>query len=128
MLRAKGEGTVEIRLGRKGATPAITVNVSSSDMSDYTVDVDPSRINGQKSFYIVVSSGTDVYLDAWQFTEVGAAGIHEIEGNNATKTALYDLSGRRISDAHQHSGVIIEQYTDEKGVKHSRKVFSRSEE
>ena len=121
MLRAKGEGTVEIRIGRKGAKSAATFNISSTDMADYTVEVDPTRFDGEKNIYIAVTSGTEVYLDAWQATEASENAIHEVESSKAIKTQNYDLSGRRIPDTHQHHGIVIEQYTDEKGVKHSRK-------
>ena len=121
MMRAKGEGVVEIRLGRMGAKPVATFNVSSSEMSDYTVDVDASKVTGQKNIYIVVSSGTNVYLDAWQATEAQPDAIHTINSDEAHQSQSYDLSGRRLPASHQHQGIVIEQYTDENGVKHSRK-------
>lgn len=121
MVRAKGEGTVEIRIGRIGGKAAATINVSSSDMNDYIVDIDPTKFDGQKNIYISVPNGNNVYLDAWQATEAQPEGIQGINSNQTLKTQRYDLSGRRLSDSHQHHGVVIEQYTDEKGVKHSRK-------
>jgi arabinoxylan arabinofuranohydrolase len=121
MVRAKGEGTVEVRLGRKGASPVATLDISSSEMSDFTVDVDANKLHGQKNVYIAVTSGSDVYLDAWQATEALPDAIDAISGSKIVKSESYDLSGRRLPDAHQHRGIVIEQYTDEKGVKHSRK-------
>lgn len=121
MVRAKGEGTVEVRLGRKGASPIATFDISSSEMSDFTVDVDANKLHGQKNVYIAVTSGSDVYLDAWQATEALPDAIDAISGSKIVKSESYDLSGRRLPDAHQHRGIVIEQYTDEKGVKHSRK-------
>ena len=91
-------------------------------MVDYTVDVDTTRFCGQRSFYIVASSGT-VYLDAWQATDSQVSRIQTINSGKPVKTQSYDLSGRKLSDSHQHRGIVIEQYTDEKGVKHSRKRF-----
>ena len=121
MLRAKGEGTVEFRLGRKGVRASATFNISSTDMSDYTIDVDPSVFKGVKTIYIVVSSGDDVYLDAWQATELQTNAIKGIENGKAADSKSFDLSGRRVSNANQHNGIVIEQYSDENGVKHSRK-------
>jgi len=121
MVRAKGEGTVEVRLGRKGASPVATLDISSSEMNDFTVDVDANKLHGQKNVYIAVTSGSDVYLDAWQATEALPDAIDAISGSKIVKSERYDLSGRRLPDAHQHRGIVIEQYTDEKGVKHSRK-------
>ena len=121
MVRAKGEGTIEVRIGRKGASPIATLDISSSEMSDFTVDVDANKLHGQKNVYIAVTSGSDVYLDAWQATEALPDAIDAISGSKIVKSESYDLSGRRLPDAHQHRGIVIEQYTDEKGVKHSRK-------
>ena len=124
MVRAKGEGTVEIRLGRKGAKASATFNISSTDMEDYTVDVDAAKFNGLKSVFIVVASGDNVYLDAWQAIAQPAA-IQEIENSWPIETQSYDLSGRRVRgnllDANKYRGIIIEQYTDENGVRHTRK-------
>ncbi len=121
MVRAKGEGTVEIRIGRIGGKAAATIDVSSSDMNDYVVDIDPTKFDGQKNIYIAVPNGTNVYLDAWQATEAQSEDIHDISSSQSLKTQRYDLSGRRLSDNQQHHGVVIEQFTDENGVKHSRK-------
>ncbi len=127
MLRAKGEGTVEVRIGRRGAKPSATFNVSSNEMTDYTVEVDASKFNGQKNIYSVDSSGTDVYLDAWQATETQPDAVQDIDSGKVINTRRYDLSGRRIPDSQEHRGLVIEQYTDENGVKHSRKTFSKEQ-
>ena len=120
MLRAKGEGTVEIRLGRKGAKASATFNVSSDEMSDYVVDVDPTKFNGQKSIFIVVTSGNEVFVDAWQATEAQTVGINNTTTDKPVIRQSYDLSGRQVSGAH-HQGIVIEQFTDGQGKKHSRK-------
>jgi arabinoxylan arabinofuranohydrolase len=120
-VRAKGEGTIEVRFSRKTGKVAATFNIASDDMEDYTVEVDPTVCNGQKSMFIVATSGTGVYLDCWQATEAGSTGIHEVEGSKVVKTEHYDLSGRRLTNGQQHQGIVIEQYTDENGQKHSRK-------
>ena len=123
MLRAKGEGTIEVRLGRKGAKASATIDISSDDMTDHTIDVDATKFNGQKSFYLVATSATGLYLDAWQFTEAQTDGIETRESSKPMKRQSYDLSGHSLSDTRQHRGIVIEQYTDENGVKHSRKRF-----
>jgi arabinoxylan arabinofuranohydrolase len=120
MLRAKGQGTVEIRIGRKAVKASATFNVSSDDMTDYVVDVDPSKFTGKKNLYFVVSSGTDLYIDAWQAIDA-TTGIHNVERDEPVQRQLFDLSGRRVTDSRQHRGIVIEQYTDGNGVKHSRK-------
>ena len=122
-LRAKGTGTLEIRTERKGAKPSATFEFSSSNMSDQTFDVDATAFQGVKTIYIIADSANDLYVDAWQFTEADPSGIQTIESRQPVQTQTYDLSGRRLSDHHQHCGIVIEQYTDENGVKHSRKRF-----
>lgn len=124
MLRAKGTGTLEIRAGRKGAKPSVTVDFSSTDMEDHVVELDPTKFQGTKTLYFLITSATDAYLDAWQFTEMGTDGIQTMENNKPVKRQSYDLSGRRLSNSKQAHGVIIEQTIDANGVKHQRKHLS----
>ena len=124
MLRAKGTGTLEIRAGRKGAKPSVTVEFSSTDMEDHVVELDPTKFQGTKTLYFLITSATDAYLDAWQFTEMGTDGIQTMENNKPVKRHSYDLSGRRLSNSKQAHGVIIEQTIDANGVKHQRKHLS----
>ena len=90
-------------------------------MNDYTVDVDATKFSGARTIYIVVSEGTNVYLDAWKATETQTDGIREMETSQPVERQCYDLSGRRLPDNTQHQGIVIEQYTDENGEKHIRK-------
>jgi arabinoxylan arabinofuranohydrolase len=124
MLRAKGTGTLEIRAGRKGAKPSVTVEFSSTAMEDHVVELDPTKFQGTKTLYFLITSATDAYLDAWQFTEMGTDGIQTMENNKPVKRHSYDLSGRRLSNSKQAHGVIIEQTIDANGVKHQRKHLS----
>ena len=120
MLRAKGEGTVEIRVGRKSGKATATFQVASDDFQDYLVDVDPAKLNGQKTVFIVVSAGTEVFADAWQATEAQTVGIDNVATDEPVTTERYDLSGRHV-DGDRHRGIVIEQYTDRQGKKHTRK-------
>jgi arabinoxylan arabinofuranohydrolase len=117
-LRAKGEGTIEMRFGRKGAKASATIDVSSDEMTDITVDVDPTVFTGTKNIFILVASG-EVYLDAWQATAAQADAIKTIE-RQQTAAQRYDLSGRRLDNA-DHRGLLIEQYQDAQGNTHARK-------
>ena len=125
-LRAKGTGTMEIRSGNSPRTKAATIEFSSTDFEEQTVDIPAGKLIGVKTnLYLVVTAATDFYVDGWQFTEAGTDGIEEVSNTQHLTpiTQTYDLQGRRLSDAHQHRGLVIEQYTDENGVKHSRKRF-----
>lgn len=122
-LCAKGEGTIEIRLGTKTSTAAATLNISSNDMRDNVFEVDATKFQGVKNIYIVATAATDLYLDAWQFKEIDPTGIQTIESSKVGQTQRYDLLGRPITDTQQHRGIVIEQYTDEKGIRHTRKSW-----
>lgn len=110
LLRAKGEGTVEIRIARKGAKAEAKFSIASDSMSDYTVDVDPAKFQGTKNIYIVVSSGTEVFFDAWQAIEAQTDGIQEQTigqlDNLQHDNSLYDLQGRQVKAPHQ-KGIYI---------------------
>ena len=107
-LRAKGTGTLEIRLGAKSLKTVATVNFASTDMKEQTIEVDPTQFKGIKSVFFVVTSADNFYVDAWQFTEVGSTGIQNIRHQTSdVRHQTYDLSGRRLSGAQQHHGIII---------------------
>ena len=122
-VRAKGEGIIEFRFSRKGAKAAVSFSISSDEMQDYVVEVNPTKFNGTKSIYIVASSGT-VYFDGWQASDATTS-IQEVENSTSVNNIVrYDLSGRRLSGTSQHHGIVIEQYTDNNGVRHTRKMMS----
>jgi len=124
-LRAKGTGTLEIHADRRGGKAAATVEFSSAEMSDQTVEVDATKLVGVKKLvYFIATAATDFYVDAWQFDDALSDGIEETEaGRNANGKAAngkyFDLSGRKLSDPHSCHGIVIEQYTDENGETHS---------
>ena len=107
-LRAKGTGTLEIRLGAKSLKTVATVNFSSTAMEEQTIEIDASQFKGIKSVYFVATAANNFYVDAWQFTEQGATGIQNIRHQTSdVRHQTYDLFGRRVSDNQQHRGIII---------------------
>ena len=107
-LRAKGTGTLEIRLGAKSLKTVATINFSSTAMEEQTIEIDASQFKGTKSVYFVVTAADNFYVDAWQFTEVGSTGIQNIRHQTSdVRHQTYDLSGRRLSNAQQHRGIVI---------------------
>ena len=123
-LRGKGTATIELRTSRAGR-PIATLEFASTEMGDQTFDIDASKFQGVKTnLFIAVKASTDFFVDAWQFTEVGAASIQDVKSNTKLARQYFDLTGRRLTDGQQHSGIVIEQYSDENGVKHTRKVVS----
>ncbi len=122
-IRAKGSGTVRVRLGSKTATPVATIEFSSTGFEDHTVEVDPEKTKGVKSMYIIFSNATNVRFDSWQFTEAESTGIDSpaADAKAAGTTRYYDLSGRRISPSEMKGKVVIEEFEDQQGVRHVRK-------
>ena len=122
VLRAKGSGTVEFRLG-KNQKPIATIEFSSSSttMEDHVFEVDPTVFKGTKNlFFIVFTQADGVQFDAWQFFETAPSGITSIPDATTEPSARYDLNGRRLSNA-SSKGLVIEQYKDNNGVTRTRK-------
>lgn len=125
-IRAKGTATIELRNGSSSRTKVTTFDFSSSEMEEQTIELPVGKQKGVKTnFYLVVTDATDFYVDAWKFSNDDPTGIQEVnsvvDGNSSV---FYDLSGRRLPDASLYHGIVIEQYTDGNGVKHSRKILS----
>jgi arabinoxylan arabinofuranohydrolase len=126
-LRAKGTGKMELRTSSSPRSSLLTIDFSSEKLEDHTFDIPADKLDKFKSvknnLYLIITEGDNVVVDSWKFIEEGAAGIHDIECSEAVTTQRYDLSGRKLSGSNNHHGIIIEQYIDKNGVKHSRKRF-----
>ena len=96
-------------------------------MDEQTFDINATKFKGVKNnFFIAVKSATDFYVDAWKFSNEQSSGILEVENSTPVNNIVrYDLSGRRLSDACQYRGIVIEQYTDNNGVRCTRKKLYR---
>ena len=122
-LRAKGTGKLDLRTSSSPRATLATIEFSSTDFEDHALILPEGKFKGVKNnLLLVLTEGEDVYVDAWKFTKEGS-GIDEMESSDPVKTQCYDLSGRKLSDTSNHRGIIIEQYIDKNGVKHSRKRF-----
>jgi arabinoxylan arabinofuranohydrolase len=128
ILRAKGTGKIDIRTNFNPKNAIATIEFSSTDFEDHTIEIPEdklARFKGVKSLlYFIVTEAENVYVDSWQFHEIGTSDIQTIENSKPVQRKIYDLSGRSLSEGQNHRGIVIEQYTDENGVKHSRKVLS----
>lgn len=122
-LRAKGTGKLDLRTSSSPRATLATIEFSSTDFEDHALILPEGKFKGVKNnLLLVLTEGEDVYVDAWKFTKEGS-GIDEMESSNPVKTQGYDLSGRKLSDTSNHRGIVIEQYIDKNGVKHSRKRY-----
>ena len=118
-LRAKGTGTLQLRLGSKTAKPAAKVEFSSTSFEDHVIDVDPTVFKGVKSIFFVFTEATDVQFDSWQFSQI-ANGINEIVNSKSVNRKYFDMQGRQLSNSKLSKRFVIEQYTDENGQTHAR--------
>lgn len=128
-LRAKGTGTMDIRTSVSKGT-IVTVEFSSNELEDHIIEIPADKlekIKGVKNnLFFVVTAGENVYVDAWKFSKEQSSGILEVENSTPVNSIVrYDLSGRRLSDACQYRGIVIEQYTDNNGVRCTRKKLYR---
>ena len=111
MLRAKGTGKLEIRIGRNTMSAAATVEFSSTGgFSDYIVEVNADKFKGVKTIYFVVTEASDAYLDAWQFTEVQPDAVAAPIGSHANiMDRTYRLDGTIVKGNSPRKGIIIER-------------------
>lgn len=121
-IRTRGTGTLEIRFGNLNASAAATLDFSSSGYSEQTFDVDPEVFKGVKSVYFVFTAAENVQFDSWQFTSL-STGIEDKSSGSSYDRQYYDLSGRRLPQIGRQSRFVIEQTTDQQGVKHTRKLL-----
>jgi arabinoxylan arabinofuranohydrolase len=128
ILRAKGTGKIDIRTSYSARGTIATIEFSSTEMEDHVIEIPEDKLakfkNVKTNLYFMVTEGEDVYVDSWKFHEIGTAGIQTVSHSQLSNSKFYDLSGRRLSGARNHRGIVIEQYTDENGVKHTRKVLA----
>ena len=124
-LRAKGTATIQLRSGTSPKTTVATIQFSATDIEEQTFELPEGKLKGIKNnLYIFVTEATDFYLDAWRFTDSGASAIISLPAaSQHASTQRYDLSGRPLTTPASHQGLLIEQYTDQNGVRHTRKRF-----
>ena len=110
-LRAKGKGTMEIRLGTKTAQPAATIEFSSTVFEEQTFELDPSLFTGVKTVYFVCTAvNGNFYWDNWKFSDtlpdaVAAPTVSTSKAPDAT----FRLDGSVVNGNTQPRGLIIER-------------------
>ena len=113
-LRAKGTGTMEVRLGSKTAVPVATVEFTSTTLTDFTVDIDAAKCKGVKDVYFVCKASTNAQFDAWQFSDVEPDGINVPFISQPSSTPKYYDFGGRLLNGKPRMGSV---YIDEQGRK-----------
>jgi arabinoxylan arabinofuranohydrolase len=122
MVRVRGTGTLEVRINSRTAKPAATIEFSSNTYTDQKIGLDPSLFTGSKNhLYFVFTSATNVYFDAWQFSNAETVAVEQPKAalSDAQPTSVFDLSGRKTTGSRQ--GIVVEQYIDQNGKKRSVK-------
>jgi arabinoxylan arabinofuranohydrolase len=130
VLRAKGTGKLDLRTSMSPRGTLLTMDISSAELEDHIFEIPADKLEKFKgvknNLFFIVTEASDFYVDTWQFVEAGSTGLQHVMGDEQNKQC-YDLSGRHLSADSNRRGLVIEQYTDESGVKHSRKVLSGRE-
>ncbi len=110
MLRARGTGTLEIRLNNRAASPAATVEFSSTGYSNHSIELDAETFRNVKTVYLVVTEATDAYLDAWQFTEMQTDAVAAPVGaRTRASDGKYRLDGTIVNGKSSRKGIIVER-------------------
>ena len=121
-VRAKGTGTLEIRLNQRTNAASATIEFSSTSFEEHTIELDPTVFKGRKHLFFVFTESNNVQFDTWQFTQFDPDAI-DTPAIVATpsESVFYNLSGQRLNNLPQQ-GIVIEQYTGTDGKRYSRKV------
>ncbi len=119
-IRAKGKGTLEVRLNSRSNKASATLEFSSASMALHTIQLDPSVFKKVCNVFFVFTAAENVQWDSWQFNSVETSSIDAAEHSTFNvQRSTYDLSGRKLRGGAK--GLIIERYTDEQGIVQSRK-------
>lgn len=106
-ITAKGTGKLELRATTVGSKALATIEFSSTDFEEHTIDVDPTVFKGVKKMFFVFTEATNVQFDSWKFSPNGADGINGVTTPGQQPSAIYDLSGTRLQEK-PRDGIYIE--------------------
>ncbi len=120
MMRAKGSGTVEVRLGTLSAAAAAKLTFSSTDFEDHKVELDPSLFKGVRYVFLVFTDATNVQFDSWQFIQKESDGINTMPYQQESRRQYFDMLGRQLP-AGDHHGIVVERHINADGTVTSRK-------
>ncbi|MBR4729030.1 MAG: family 43 glycosylhydrolase [Prevotella sp.] len=68
-VRVKGTGKLQVRYGKSSRDIKATVEFSSTEWTDYTIDVDPEVFKGKHNLYFVFAEVNNAQFDAWSFSQ-----------------------------------------------------------
>ena len=106
-FKASGTGKLELRLNRPNTSAKATIEFSSTELEEHTIDVDPSVFSGEKKLYFVFTEANNVQFDSWQFSQDTSEGISNVTTSDNQPSAIYDLSGTRLQEK-PNGGVYIQ--------------------
>lgn len=70
-FRAKGTGTMTLRLDAIASVYSTSMDFSSTNFQYFTIDLDHTFFNGDHSTFFFFPEATNVYFDNWQFFRYG---------------------------------------------------------
>ena len=125
MLRAKGTGTLEIRLDKVSAKPAAQLEFSSTSFADHTLTLDTAAFTGVHNVYFLFTQAKNVMFDAWQFSNEATAGIPSAQHRSDRSDGMFDMQGRQLTGTKAQRGVVIEAYTGADGKRRAVKKYMK---
>jgi arabinoxylan arabinofuranohydrolase len=123
MIRAKGTGKMELRLGSLTNAATATVDIASTAWQDYIVPVDPEAAKGTRNVFFVFTESTNVQFDAWQFGKEDLTAVPSVAPSPSRPAQSYDLSGRPQSASSK--GIVLQQSINAQGRAIIRKVLRK---
>lgn len=123
MIRAKGTGKMELRLGSLTNAATATVDIASTAWQDYIVPVDPEAAKGTRNVFFVFTESTNVQFDAWQFGKEDLTAVPSVAPSPSHSSQSYDLSGRPQSASSK--GIVLQQSINAQGRAIIRKVLRK---
>ena len=113
--RLQGEGTLEVRMGQLEADPLVTLDFSSADWADFSVECDSQLVGTYDVYFVFTQAGDGTKFDSWQFESMAGSSI--ASAGSAAKTPVreeyYTVSGMRLAEK-PASGIVIRRtvYSD----------------
>lgn len=120
----QGEGTLEIRLNDIEAEPVVTLDFSTPEATEVSVDC-PTPITGSHDVYFLFTETRgEVKFDTWQFAGKGSDAITntEMEDRTPVRYEYYHPNGMRLTEQPATGMYIRKTYYSDGSVKTDKKL------
>ena len=112
ILKGKGVGTLEVRLGDSEAAPIATAEFDGTEEQTIVVPLTEEVDAFQQYLYFMYANNTDAQVISWQFSPLSADDVTGIsmpsaEEGRAVPNEWYTLAGVKLADRPVEKGVYI---------------------